>query len=881
MVRSLLLVALAFLACSVSASAQPREGRLQITVVDQTGGVLPGASVTVGRLETTSGDLAQAQTTAQGIAIFEHLAPGRYAIKAEFPGFETGVNLNVTVRSGDNRQTLALAIQKIADSVTVQRDKQDAALDRSTTFGSALTREQIDALSEDPDVLRQQLQDMAGGPAIIRVDSFEGAPLPPKAQIKSIHITRDGFAAENHNAGAFFIDIVTQPGIGPLRGTAQYAMRPGTLTGTSPFTPVKGPEQLQFGAFNIGGTLVPEKSSFSLNLSGSTQYTTPNLNVVTPAGAVAHALDVRAPRDSINVQGLLDYTVTRDQTLRIGFNVLHNAASNVGIGAYDEPGRAYGTTDSTANVRMQLAGPFKRRMFTNTRLNLTHMQNDQSSVLEAPTIQVLDAFTSGGAQMAGARSANWLTFASDIDYVRGHHSVRAGVLIDGGSWTSTLNSNYLGTYIFPSLAAYDAGTPSNYTRRIGNPTISYTTLDAGVYLQDDMRLRRSLTISPGIRYEVQQHLSDWRDLGPRIGLTWAPFSSGKTAVRASAGVFYDFLPQATLEQVLRVDGTHEQELNLVNPSFPNPGVSGAIPPANRYFLDPALQSPRNTRLSTGLEQTFRQSPTFTVRGNVLYAYTRTEHAWRGLNDNAPVDGVRPDSGFANVVDVVSDASARQHQLTVGWNIGLPPQPPGNEIPKFFLWKRFAVYGQEVMTIAHNNTDGDFMLSPSGSLADQWGRSVLDIPSRLTFNIISLQVRRTQIQASLTQQSGVPFTETTGFDPNGDGVFNERPVGALRNTLRGADQWNLSMYGQYTISMRRRATPLTGIVATQFTGGTVSNVGTFADATRYRIFLVVQAQNLTNHNNYNGYSGVLTSPFFDQPTAVVNPRRVLFNIAFSF
>ena len=33
----------------------------------------------------------------------------------------------------------------------------------------------------------------------------------------------------------------------------------------------------------------------------------------------------------------------------------------------------------------------------------------------------------------------------------------------------------------------------------------------------------------------------------------------------------------------------------------------------------------------------------------------------------------PMQRFANVVDVVSDASARQHQLTLGWNIGLPPQ----------------------------------------------------------------------------------------------------------------------------------------------------------------------------------------------------------------
>ncbi len=871
----------AFLAVR-EASAQPRDSRLLITVVDQTGGVLPGATVTIaGQDDATKSVLIEPTTaSAEGVAMFVGLRPGRYAIKAEFSGFDPRVNPDVRVRAGDNKETIALAIEKLADTVNVARDRQEVAVDRATTFGSALTREQIDALSDDPDVLRQQLAEMAGGPAIIRVDSFEGAPLPPKAQIKSIHITRDGFAAENHNAGAFFIDIVTQPGIGPLRGQVQYGMRPGTLTGNSPFTPIKGPENMQVGVIAIGGTLAREKSSFSLVLQGNTSYTTPNLNVVRPTGSVSQALNLRTPRNNVNVQGTLDYALTKDQTLRVSFYQFRNAVDNLGVGAYDELERAYNTTDSTTNFRILHSGPFKRRMFVNTRLSVTRTHSDQASALEAPAIQVLDAFTSGGAQMSGERHATSVTFASDLDYVRGRHSFRGGILVNGGSWDSNLNSNYLGTYTFNSLAAYAAGLPSNFTRRIGDPAIAYSMVDASLYVQDDFRVRRNLTISPGLRYEAQAHMSDWRDLGPRIGLTWAPSRSGRTALRGSAGIFYDWLGQNTYEQALRVDGTHEQELNIVNPSFPNPGNGGVVPPSNRYFLDPNLRSPRNLRFSGGVDQTFYSSPTWSVRANALYAYTRTEHAWRGLNENAPVVGLRPDPGFANVVDVVSDASARQQQLTLGWNIGLPPQGPGNELPKWFVWRRFALYGNYVRTLARNNTDGDFILPP-GALADQWGPSFLDIPSRLTFNFISLQIRRMQISGTVSQQSGVPYTETTGFDTNGDGIFNDRLAGVGRNTLRTEDQWGLSMYAAYMISFRKRATAITGIRATEFTGGSVSNVAAFSDTVRYRMTFSVQAQNLTNRDNFAGYSGVLTSPFFGRPTMVLNPRRVVLNVGFNF
>ena len=104
----------------------------------------------------------------------------------------------VRIRRGENRQVVMLPIDRLQSSVTVSRDRQQAAADRDVTFGTVLTREQIDALSDDPDELRRQLMDIAGPDAKILVDSFEGRDLPPKAMIKSIRITRDQFAPEVH-----------------------------------------------------------------------------------------------------------------------------------------------------------------------------------------------------------------------------------------------------------------------------------------------------------------------------------------------------------------------------------------------------------------------------------------------------------------------------------------------------------------------------------------------------------------------------------------------------------------------------------------------------------------------------------------------------------
>jgi tetrahydromethanopterin S-methyltransferase subunit F len=85
---------------------------------------------------------------------------------------------------------------------------------------------------------------------------------------------------------------------------------------------------------------------------------------------------------------------------------------------------------------------------------------------------------------------------------------------------------------------------------------------------------------------------------------------------------------------------------------------------------------------------------------------------------------------------------------------------------------------------------------------------------------------------------------------------------------------------YSIPLRKRTGTLPPGIQVSNNNGAVT-VNQFSDAARYRINLIAQAQNLTNHANYTGYSGVLISPFFGQPTAVSNTRRVDLGVQFNF
>jgi len=861
------------------ASAQaPPLGTLRVTVVDPSGAVIVGATVAVTSAEdaTVAATHAPVQTTGIGTATVAGLPPGRYTIQAEFPGFETRRLTDVRVRSGENKQVVLLPLPKVEASVTVAQDRREAASDRQgSSFGTTLTRDEIEALSDDPAILQQQLQDMAGPGAVIRIDGFEGGALPAKAQIRSIRISRDQFAAEYHSAGGVSIEIITQPGLGPIRYFTNVSLRDGSLSGRSPFVPVKGPEQNVNGGFGLGGALIKDKSSFNLNVFGVNSYETPNLNAALPNGTQSVALGIKAPRNNLYVNGQVDYALTLDQTLRFAYNLTRITNDNLGVGGYDQAERAYSTNSRVENVRVQHFGPLGRRAFWRSRLQLISSAADSQSATEAVTIRVNDAFTSGGGQVAGGQHSHAVNLGSDLDYVLGRHSLRAGILLNAAWYRSDTSSNYLGTYTFDSLQAFLNDQPSNFTRRIGDPNLSYRSVQAGLYFQDDIRLRKNLTLSPGLRYEAQTHVRDVGDFGPRFGMTWAPFAAGQTTLRGSAGIFYDWLPANTYEQALRVDGVRQEELNILNPSFPDAGTIGLVPPTNRYLLGSAYGAPRTTRISAGIDQGVLKA----TRVSATYSYQRGSRLSRGLNLNAPIDGVRSDPAFANIIDVIADAASRQHQVQVDANVN-----PGAMLPAFngprISWKRTTLFVNYTWARLENNTDGPFSIPATGDLNAEWGLAATDVRHRANITLNNQIIRNVLVSLNFTGSTGGAYTLLTGRDDNGDGVFNDRPAGIGRNTLRASGQQAINLYAAYQFAFGRMAPLPPGIGI--FGGGGAAQVRTFDQGTaRYRLQLFVQAQNLTNRANYLGYSGTLISPFFGRPTTVSAMRKIDVGLGLNF
>ncbi len=129
---------------SLSAFGQSNSGRILGSVTDQTGGVIPNATVTVTDVQR---GVARTLTTDQaGQYAAPNLAPGTYSVRAEVAGFTTVNRQGILLQVGqDIRVDLALKTGQQAESITVTGDVLPVD-PTSATLGGTLSNQTINDL---------------------------------------------------------------------------------------------------------------------------------------------------------------------------------------------------------------------------------------------------------------------------------------------------------------------------------------------------------------------------------------------------------------------------------------------------------------------------------------------------------------------------------------------------------------------------------------------------------------------------------------------------------------------------------------------------------------------------------------------------------------
>jgi hypothetical protein len=847
---------------------------LRVTVLDPTEAALVIADVTI---VNAAGTELTVHVDERGVALFENLTPGVYQVKAEAESFRP-LTTPFTVRRGENRTTVRLALAAIEQTVTVE-DKS-AADRRDNGFTQTLTQEQIDALPDDPDEMADELMRMAGPGAQIFVNGFRGGRLPPKDQIQQIRFHTNSFSAEYHEAGMIRVEVITKPGLGGWRGHTNVGFRDESLNATNAFATEKGPEQMRRYMINFQGPIAAGKTGLSVSFDGNNSYESRTIVAQAPNGAPVNELAV-SPTNAMNFTARVEQQLNANGQLQAEYTRRENDRSNLGVGDFDLPERAYAVDNSTDIFRLRSTNVIGKKVFTETRFALIDSVLGIEPASRLPTVRVNDAFNAGGAGQMGERSARELEFAQNFDFTVGRrHSFRVGTLVEAGWWESDQRTNAFGTYTFASLDAFNAGTPSTYTIRVGDPVVEYSQVKAGWFIQDDFRPSRALQMSVGLRHELQTQVESRWNLAPRAAFTWR--ATRTATVRGGYGIFYDWYDSAVYEQTIRVDGEHQVDVIVRNPTFPVLEGGGDRLPAS-IIRASALDQPIIHQASIGFEKPLAPWADFRTD----YMMTRGFSTLRSVNVNAPVDGLRPEPAFGNISEIQSSGRRAMDRLTVAFNARYMP-------------RRMLGMVMYQLASVRNYADSATMLPADSTNPDaDWGPAAQDVRHRVFFNFNTPLGRGVRMGLNAQGSSALPYNITTGYDTNGDSVFNDREPGVSRNSGRGAMQWTVNMRVNRSIGLGgvRSGPPNMplpppppsqgGAMAQRVGGGGPGGDGgpqmvvMEGANTRYRLDLYVNVQNLLNRTNYNAFVGNQLSPFFGQATSAAPARRIEVGASISF
>jgi len=827
-----------FLVMLTSTAFSQNTDTLSINLTDQNGGL-----ITIGIVSLTDSQgkkIAEINLTEIKKTPMLNLGIGLYVLEIQSPGFKT-YQKSVDIKKGENSVDIQLEIESINVDVKIKQSEREKRIEEA--IGGYLSEKEIAALPESGEDIKEELQRRYGDDILIRLDGdFDGSQIPPREQISSIKVIRNTFDAEFHEIASIIIDIRTKVGASKFNGFVNFSLNDSMLNARNSFDAERQPEQRRQLIMFLSGPIVKQKTSFSFSTFGVGGFNTRRFLGASP-NADENAARKITNRISFSTLGI-KHNLPNEHLLNFKYQI--NNFSFFRLGPFDLPER--GSTFSTPRHTFSVteSGTFKKKYINDIRFEFGREFKKNVAESNETTIIVLEAFNRGGSGLNSRDEASNIKLIDNLMFDAKNHSLKLGVEIEYLKLRSVSENNTNGRFVFSSLANFENGNPSQYSRTVGATDVKLSQSRISFYFQDYFKFNKTLQLSLGLRYERQNGLQDDNNFSPRIGFVWSPEKSGKFIVRGGFGVFYDWLDAQTSASILGNSVRQGRNLIIVNPGFPDPFDGGTLAqplPASISRLADDLTNPQIFVAQNAFNYKLNKLVTF----EGIYTFKRGLHHFRSRDINAPVSGVRPNSDFGRIQLLESSGTTGEHSFELRTNA---------------YYKGVNIYGN--YQLAKQTADfSDFFSLPMDNYNLRLERGPASLEQRHKLNLsFNFDVwKNIKVSPAFKLESGFPYTITTGRDDNGDTVFNDRPLGIGRNTARGEWLKQVDVRLQWKLSMK-----YLGIKR-------ISEKGS--------INLNANVRNLFNSTNLTNYVGVQTSPFFGQATLARPARSIDFGLSFGF
>ncbi|MGQ0650375.1 MAG: carboxypeptidase regulatory-like domain-containing protein [Gemmatimonadaceae bacterium] len=520
--------------------------------------------------------------------------------------------------------------------------------------------------------------------------SFGSASVPQEA-VRNSRVQTSNFDVSRGQFSGGLISSTTRGGSNQRQGNFTYSLRDRDLAieGEDPSPAAQGFTQNQFSG-GFGGPIVRDKlfvfgalqlrrrNDVVSSLANSDAVTLERFGVssdsvsrftslLTSAGVRPYSV-LADDRLSDNLSGLMRFDYLSDGghsiTLRGDWRLSDTDPSRIGPLSLPQTG---GNNKSWGGgVMATVTSNFAGRFLNEFKFYASRDRNTGTPFVEIPAgrVQVQSQFVDGQTGIAtltfGGNTGlpqqgknTGLEATNEVSWVSDGHRFKLGALVSSTAFTQDVTTNRWGSYTFNSLADFEAGLPSSYTRTLSPRLREGQGTNVNLYLGDTWRVSRALQLTYGVRGEgsffgkTPQHNPDVEAkfgfrtdevptdvrISPRVGFTWTlgmPGQGGggggpggfggppRLTIRGGLGEFRSAPSTGLVASAAGATGLPNNESQLI--------CIGAVVPTpdwNRFASDPS--SIPTSCLGGGNQFVPTTRPNVTVFGDDFAA----SRAWRG------------------------------------------------------------------------------------------------------------------------------------------------------------------------------------------------------------------------------------------------------------
>ena len=551
-----LILALALLVAAASTAAAQStaiNGSIEGIVSDESGGALPGVTVTITNLDT--GDTRVVVTNESGLYRAPLLSLGRYKIEAELPGFKKLEQTGINISAGQTAViSMKLGVGAISETISVTADAPLVDLSKIEQ-GRTITEAEIKTL---PLTSRNPYNFALLQPGVVGFENSEfGVPrlttngallrvnyqidgnnntqkdraglrqMPmSEVMIREVKVVTTGYAPEFGQTMGLIYNAITPSGTNTYKGQGSYRLQRKPMAAFPFFTQgvrtndTKPPTDVNVYTADIGGPIIKNKTHFF----GGYEHTERDLSggaVITITPANQALLGLNEPRyqpRGLNTEfaiGKIDHQLNDANRVSLRYIFFDNfITANVG-GGIGSVERATDFADRQHSTAVQLISTIRTNLLNELRVqHATRAQGRTPAALAGtgPAINIANVANFGG-PVASLTDAGF-AFTQDVSqlnnsltYLVGDHSFKAG--FDAQHVADSRTSTPFQLYTFPTVAAYQSAKSganpfayNTFQQYFGEPNLDFSSNLYGLFIQDDWRLSDSLKVLYGLRYDV-------------------------------------------------------------------------------------------------------------------------------------------------------------------------------------------------------------------------------------------------------------------------------------------------------------------------------------------------------------------------------------------